>query len=106
MKSSKIMKEFRGHTAFVNDARFSADFNTVVTGGSDGAVKMWDVKTGTLIRSVRPPMPEVRWTFVVWYRWLPCLLLWCGYGLTCIVFCWLSPYRVLMFSVCRRLTSL
>jgi WD40 repeat-containing protein SMU1 len=31
--SSKLLKEFRGHTAWVNNAIFSGDYNMVISGG-------------------------------------------------------------------------
>jgi WD40 repeat-containing protein SMU1 len=40
MKSGKLLKEFRGHQSFVNVAFFSADRTKIVSGGSDGCIKV------------------------------------------------------------------
>ena len=43
-----------GHSAAVHGAAFSPDGRRVVTAGQDGAVKIWDVRTGREIRTLRP----------------------------------------------------
>jgi WD40 repeat-containing protein SMU1 len=40
IKSGKMLKEFRGHISFVNDAIFSADGFRVISASSDGTVKV------------------------------------------------------------------
>jgi WD40 repeat-containing protein SMU1 len=45
LKSGKLIKEFVGHTSFVNDAVFSIDTHNVLSVSSDGSVKLWNVKT-------------------------------------------------------------
>lgn len=40
MKSGKTLKEFRGHTSFVNKAIFSADGHQIISASSDGNVKV------------------------------------------------------------------
>ena len=40
LKSGKMLKEFRGHTSFVNDAVFNTDNSRVLTASSDGQVKV------------------------------------------------------------------
>ncbi|XP_046900431.1 WD40 repeat-containing protein SMU1-like isoform X2 [Hypomesus transpacificus] len=45
LKSGKTLKEFRGHTSFVNEARFTQDDHFIMSASSDGTVKMWNVKT-------------------------------------------------------------
>ena len=40
LKSGKTLKEFRGHTSFVNSAVFSSDGQHIVSGSSDGTVKV------------------------------------------------------------------
>ncbi|GAQ85941.1 hypothetical protein KFL_002620080 [Klebsormidium nitens] len=57
LKSGKMLKEFRGHTSYVNHAVFSADGAKVVTASSDGTVKVWDFKTADCITTFRPPAP-------------------------------------------------
>lgn len=45
LKSGKMLKEFRGHTSFVNEAAFSPDGHHVLSASSDGSVKVWSLKT-------------------------------------------------------------
>lgn len=40
LKSGKTLKEFRGHTSYVNDAIFTSDGTRVITASSDGSVKV------------------------------------------------------------------
>lgn len=40
LKSGKTLKEFRGHTSFVNDAIFTTDAHNVISASSDGTVKV------------------------------------------------------------------
>ena len=40
LKSGKMIKEFRGHTSFVNAAIFTQDGHNVVSCSSDGTVKV------------------------------------------------------------------
>ncbi|KAI9333282.1 WD40-repeat-containing domain protein [Obelidium mucronatum] len=52
IKSGKMLKEFRGHVSFVNDALFSMDGFRVVTASSDGTVKIWDAKTADCLSTI------------------------------------------------------
>ena len=45
LKSGKALKEFRGHTSFVNDAIFSIDTHHVISASSDGFIKIWNIKS-------------------------------------------------------------
>ncbi|KAF9910775.1 Serine/threonine-protein kinase smu1 [Linnemannia zychae] len=54
LKSGKMLREFRGHTSFVNHASFSLDGTQVITSSSDGTIKIWDYKTAGCIRSFSP----------------------------------------------------
>ena len=42
LKSGKTLKEFRGHTSFVNMAMFVPDSPHVVSASSDGSVKVME----------------------------------------------------------------
>ncbi|ORX60336.1 WD40 repeat-like protein [Hesseltinella vesiculosa] len=54
LKSGKILKEFRGHTSFVNTALYSQDGSRIISGSSDGSVKIWDNKTTNCLFTVIP----------------------------------------------------
>ena len=51
------MKEFRGHTSYVNDAIFTSDGGRVITAFSDFPINVWDVKTTDCIQTFKPPPP-------------------------------------------------
>lgn len=51
LKSGKTLKEFRGHTSFVNGAVFLNEH--VVTASSDGTVRFWDLITAECSFAVR-----------------------------------------------------
>ncbi len=55
LKSGRVLKEFRGHTSYVNCAIWLASEKLVLSGGSDGTVRLWDAKSASLVRTVRPP---------------------------------------------------
>ncbi|MQL95253.1 hypothetical protein Taro_027918 [Colocasia esculenta] len=57
LKSGKLLKEFRGHTSFVNNAIFTSDGGRVITASSDYTVKVWDVKTTDCLHTFKPPPP-------------------------------------------------
>ncbi|XP_023944357.1 WD40 repeat-containing protein SMU1 [Bicyclus anynana] len=54
LKSGKILKEFRGHTSFVNEAVFTPDGHSVLSASSDGTVKVWSVRTGECSATLKP----------------------------------------------------
>ncbi|KAF9114735.1 Serine/threonine-protein kinase smu1 [Mortierella sp. AM989] len=54
LKSGKLLREFRGHTSFVNHASFSLDGTQVMSSSSDGTIKIWDYKTANCLRSFTP----------------------------------------------------
>lgn len=55
LKSGKMLKEFRGHTSYVNDAIFSAEGGQIVSASSDSTVRVWDAKTCECLHAFRPP---------------------------------------------------
>eukprot|EP00405_Crypthecodinium_cohnii_P050918 CAMPEP_0206593660 /NCGR_PEP_ID=MMETSP0325_2-20121206/41809_1 /ASSEMBLY_ACC=CAM_ASM_000347 /TAXON_ID=2866 /ORGANISM="Crypthecodinium cohnii, Strain Seligo" /LENGTH=512 /DNA_ID=CAMNT_0054103769 /DNA_START=201 /DNA_END=1736 /DNA_ORIENTATION=- len=58
VKSGKTLKEFRGHTSYVNSAVYTKDSNRVVTASSDGNVIVWDARTTEQITTIVPPPPS------------------------------------------------
>ena len=46
MRTRSLLKEFRGHTSFVNSVCFSADQAFVVSDSSDGTVRLWSTRSG------------------------------------------------------------
>ena len=54
LKSGKVLKEFRGHASFVNEAVFTPDGHGVLSGSSDGSVKVWSVRTGECTATLKP----------------------------------------------------
>ncbi|XP_025202815.1 WD40 repeat-containing protein SMU1-like [Melanaphis sacchari] len=45
LKSGKTLKEFRGHTSFVNEVVYTVDGHSVISASSDSTIKVWSVKT-------------------------------------------------------------
>ncbi|KAI8981489.1 WD40-repeat-containing domain protein [Pilobolus umbonatus] len=54
MKSGKMLKEFRGHTSFINSVLYSLDNTRVLSASSDGTVKIWDAKSTSCLYTVAP----------------------------------------------------
>lgn len=57
IKSGKTLKEYRGHTSYVNSAVYSRDNGSVITGSSDGYVFVFDAKTTEVLNKLAPPPP-------------------------------------------------
>lgn len=55
LKSGKMLKEFRGHTSYVQDVLYSSDGSQVLSCSSDGTVRIWDAKTCEQLHGFRPP---------------------------------------------------
>lgn len=45
LETGTVLKEFRGHTSFVNDVCFTPDNHSVVSASSDGTVRVWNVRS-------------------------------------------------------------
>ncbi|ORZ38801.1 WD40-repeat-containing domain protein [Catenaria anguillulae PL171] len=58
MQSGTMLKEFRGHTSFVNSITFNSDESKLFSGSSDGHVKIWDAKTGVCMKTLAPTAPH------------------------------------------------
>lgn len=72
LKSGKTLKEFRGHTSFVNDAVFTFDAHNVISASSDGTVKVnrfecsafqYELTKAVIIISLHKDR------VIVWLRW-------------------------------------
>lgn len=57
IKSGKTLKEYRGHTSYVNAAIYSRDGSKVLTGSSDGNINVFDAKTTEILATLTPPAP-------------------------------------------------
>ncbi|OZC07748.1 WD domain, G-beta repeat protein [Onchocerca flexuosa] len=53
IKSGKCLKELRGHTNYVNDAKYTEDGHMCVSASSDGTVRVWNLKTCECVNTVR-----------------------------------------------------
>ncbi|GFY75809.1 WD40 repeat-containing protein SMU1 [Trichonephila inaurata madagascariensis] len=53
LKSGKLLKEFRGHSSFVNEAIFTADGHHILSASSDGTVKLWNIKSTECINTFK-----------------------------------------------------
>ncbi|CAG8761088.1 27226_t:CDS:2, partial [Racocetra persica] len=54
LKSGKTLKEFRGHSFFVNDAIFSYDMSRVISASSDDTVKILGSKSTSCLHTITP----------------------------------------------------
>ncbi|GLD70531.1 probable carboxypeptidase X1 [Lates japonicus] len=54
LKSGKTLKEFRGHSSFVNEATFTPDGHHIISASSDGTVKVWNMKTTECSNTFKP----------------------------------------------------
>ncbi|KAG7310182.1 Serine/threonine-protein kinase smu1 [Plutella xylostella] len=54
MRSGKLLKEFRGHTSFVNEAVWTPDGHSILSGSSDGTVRVWTARSGECAAVLKP----------------------------------------------------
>jgi WD40 repeat-containing protein SMU1 len=54
LKSGKNIREFRGHTAYVNQVCPTLDGSRVISGSGDGTVRIWDLKTSECLHVITP----------------------------------------------------
>ena len=57
LKSGKMLREFRGHSSFVNCGMITKDNLHVFTGSSDGTCRLWDSQTTECLFTFRPGVP-------------------------------------------------
>jgi len=54
LRSKRMLKEFRGHESYVNQAIYSHDQTKVISCSSDGTVRVWNLKTTDIIKTFKP----------------------------------------------------
>ncbi len=54
-KDGKVALTLKGHTDYIYEAEYSTDGSRIVTSSDDLTAKVWDAKTGKLIRSFKHP---------------------------------------------------
>jgi target of rapamycin complex subunit LST8 len=59
VKGFEHTKTLIGHTKWVWDCQFLQDSNKIITVSSDGFLKVWDITTGNLLKSVTQHMKAV-----------------------------------------------
>lgn len=64
-KDAAFVTLFDAHTGSANTVAFSPDMRWLATGGSDGRVRVWDMRTGTMAQDLTGPsgaVHTVRWS--------------------------------------------
>jgi WD40 repeat-containing protein SMU1 len=54
LRSGKALKEFRGHTSFVNAVAYFREGGDIFSASSDGSVRVWDARTTECTCTFRP----------------------------------------------------
>lgn len=57
--SGRVLSTISGHLGYLSDIKFSPDSKSVLTGSSDGTVRLWNVKDGSELRSFKGHSDEV-----------------------------------------------
>lgn len=47
-----MLKEFRGHSSFVNQGLYCDSYTKIISASSDGSIKIWDLKTTSCLKTV------------------------------------------------------
>ncbi|GFH15778.1 uncharacterized protein HaLaN_12072, partial [Haematococcus lacustris] len=47
-----MLKEFRGHSSYINDAIWSMDGCQVISASSDATVRVWDAKSCECLHAI------------------------------------------------------
>ena len=55
LRSGTVLKQFRGHESFVDSVAFTHNERFVLSGSSDGTVRVWSVSSAECVQSFRPP---------------------------------------------------
>ena len=52
MNSGQLLKEYRGHTSYVNSAKFNRNAELIYTASSDATIKVWKTSTSACIKTI------------------------------------------------------
>ncbi|OAF66799.1 WD40 repeat-containing protein SMU1 [Intoshia linei] len=53
LKSAKTLKEFIGHTGYINDVIYTPDYKSIVSASSDGTVRLWNIKSNECLQTYK-----------------------------------------------------
>ncbi|OLY80949.1 Suppressor of mec-8 and unc-52 protein-like protein [Smittium mucronatum] len=62
MRSNKVLRELRGHSSYVNSIVFNPGMTRVISGSSDGSVRVWEQSTGRCLYTLYPINPDTSLT--------------------------------------------
>ncbi|KAI8082880.1 WD40-repeat-containing domain protein [Halteromyces radiatus] len=54
IKSGKLIKEFKGHTSFINSIMYINNDSNILSASSDGTIKLWNVESTECLSTIRP----------------------------------------------------
>jgi WD40 repeat protein len=57
LETSKWIATLPGHRGWIWSVRFASDGQTLASGSQDGTIKLWDVHTGQLLKTLRTERP-------------------------------------------------
>ena len=58
LKSGKLLKEFKGHTSFVNQVLYSQDGHVLISASSDATIRVWSIKTTECMNTFASSTPS------------------------------------------------